>query len=419
MVSDSKDSTPWNSESKSPLSSLQGIPFGVKNNIAVLGLKMQAGSPAMPDEPATKNAEVVTNILGAGAFCAGTQNMHELALGTTSANAFFGVTKNPVDLLRMAGGSSGGSAASVADGSVPFSLGTDTGGSCRIPAAYCGVVGFRPSSGRYSSDGVFVISPTRDTVGILARNVSDVALVDAAIMREQNQRIQVKKNLRIGIPRIGFFDELSTEVESNFAQTLNLLEDSGIEFIEVEVSGSHDGAAHGLSVVAFETPRQVLKFFGFEASNEPLTSDHTDFLMNFMEGISSPDVRGAFEHFLMSPVDRQTYEAALDYRRNLQAAYAETFADADVAAITYPTVGIVAPPLNSETISLNGETKNLFAYSIRNTDPGSLAGQPALTIPIYRSDGALPIGLSLEGPVGSDRKLLSIGLHFENFLTSS
>lgn len=407
----------WQSPSQSPLLSLQGAPFGIKNNISVLGQRMQAGSPAMPDSPATQTATVVANLLLAGAVCVGSQNMHELALGTTSSNAHFGFTVNPVDNSRIAGGSSGGSAASVADNSVPFSLGTDTGGSCRIPAAYCGVVGFRPTTGRYPSDGVFMISPTRDTVGTLARTVLDVALVDSAITQQSNMLPELSKNSRIGIPRSGFFDDLSSEVESNFETTLLLLEEAGINFVEVEVVASHDSSQHGLSVVAYETPRQVLKHFGFDASPTSLNSTHLDFLMHFKDEIASPDVRAAFEHFLVSPVDFQTYATALDFRSSLQSSYADTFSTSGVDAITYPTVGIVAPPLNQAQIMVNGITKDHFAYSIRNTDPGSLAGQPALSIPVNRADGGLPIGLSLEGPIGSDRKLLSIGALFESILT--
>ena len=153
------------------------------------------------------------------------------------------------------------------------------------------------------------------------------------------------------------------------------------------------------------------------ASNEALNPDQLEFLLNFKDGIASPDVREAFEHFIVSPTDMQAYKAALDFRQGLQAAYADSFSNNQVDAITYPTVGIVAPPLGSESIQINGESRDHFAYSIRNTDPGSLAGQPALTIPLFRSDGDLPIGLSIEGPPESDQRLLSIGLRFEKLLT--
>lgn len=399
------------------LKTLSGAKFGVKNNIAVQGHSMQAGSPALPNTPASETAAVVTRLRNAGAECIGSLNMHELALGTTSANAFFGAVRNPRDLTRIAGGSSGGSAAVVADGSVPFTLGTDTGGSCRIPAAYCGVVGFRPTTGRYPSSGVFMISPTRDTVGVFARNVSDVALVDAAITFENDVPWVDVSTLCIGLPRQGFFTEASPEVATVVEFAIERLEEEGVTFVDVEIPGTREIALAGLEIVAFEAPRAVLTHFGFSPSTEPFSEAELRLLHLFVGDIASADVKSLFGHFVDSPISEATYLSALSERDDLQDSYDHVFEEHNVDALIYPAVGIVAPEVGADTIVLNGEERPLFPYSIGNTDPGSLAGQPSLSIPIPRLIGALPVGLGVEGKRGEDRRLLAIASFFEEILT--
>lgn len=399
------------------LASLEGVMFGVKNNIAVQGHSMQAGSPALPDTPMTESAEVVTRLAKAGAVCMGSLNMHELALGTTSNNAFFGAVRNPHDLGRVAGGSSGGSAAAVADGSVLFTLGTDTGGSCRIPAAYCGVVGFRPTSGRYPTAGVFMISPTRDTVGIFARNVSDVALVDAAITQENAAPCIEVSDLRIGLPRKGFFTEATPEVATVIEFAIERLEEEGATFIDVDVEGALDVALAGLEIVAFEAPREVLAYFGFTPTTASFTEAEQRLLHLFVTDIASADVKSIFGHFVDSPISEETYLAALAQRDSLQESYERVFAEHELDALMYPTVGITAPEVGADTVVINGAERPLFPYSIGNTDPGSLAGLPSLSVPVPRLSGALPVGLGVEGPRGQDRELLAISTVIEEILT--
>lgn len=404
--------------SPQPLQTLTGAEFGVKNNISVAGKAMQAGSPALPATPASTSAAVVTRLLESGATCSGSLNMHELALGTTSNNAYFGPVLNPRDTSRIAGGSSGGSAAAVANGSVAFALGTDTGGSCRIPAAYCGVVGLRPSTGRYPTGGVFMISPTRDTVGVFANFVSDVALVDSAITGEDILVLKDPSEITIGIPRTGFFTEASPEVATVVEYAIERLELAGISFVDVEVTGTHDIALAGLHIVAFEAPREVLRLFGFEPTTDLFTSEEIRLLRLFVEEIASEDVKSIFGHFVESPVDVMAYYRALDKREQLQSEYDKVFAQGNLDALIYPTVGIVAPEVGHDTIVVNGQERPHFPYSISNTDPGSLAGLPSISIPIPRLAGALPVGLGVESSRGNDRHLLAVSTVIEKILTS-
>lgn len=402
---------------ESPKSDLSGLSFAVKNNISVKGHSMQAGSPALPETPAEKSADSVQKLVMSGAVCVGSLNMHELALGTTSENAHFGYVLNPHDPLRTAGGSSGGSAAAVADEFVPFALGTDTGGSCRIPAAYCGVVGFRPTTGRYSSEGVFMISPTRDTVGVLAKNVHTISLVDSVITGE-HQKTQLKAaDLRIGLPRAGFFSLLSPEVEAAVDAAVNKLEESGIKFVELEIDGSHNIAEAGFRIVGYEAPREVLAMMGRNVTADMFEEEDMVLLRDFVADISSPDVVETFTHFVDSPIPKEDYQEALAQREQLQESYEYAFIENDISALIYPTVGITAPLIGENFVEITGLEYPHFPYSIRNTDPGSIAGQPSLSIPLPRDLGELPIGLGIEGRRHEDRLLLSVAEVIENVLT--
>lgn len=406
-------------ELESSTGELAGLVFAAKDNIAIAGLPRQAGSPALSTNPATEDAFVVAQLKNAGALCVGSLNMHELALGTTSANAHFGFVHNPCDPSRTAGGSSGGTAAAIAAGLIPFGLGTDTGGSCRIPAAFTGIVGMRPTTGRYSSEGVFTISPTRDTAGVLANNVRDVARVDAVITGDGPLSELEISELKIGLPRAGFYSALSPEVETVVEFALDKLAEAGVTFTEIEISQSHEIAEAGFLVVGYEAPREILKYLGKGGAGKVLSTDEIAALRHFALKIASPDVSGVISHMIDQPVTFEEYQAALDQRAALQESYESVLKDNDLDAIIYPTVGIVAPVLGEATLSVQGVEYPHFPYSIRNTDPGSLAGQPSLSIPIPRLTGALPVGLGIEGRRHHDRHVLAVGVAIEKVLTGN
>lgn len=410
---------------------LEGICFAVKDNIAVRGHAAQAGSPAITPRPSETDAVVVATLRAAGAMPVGSLNMHELALGTTSDNAHFGAVRNPRDLTRSAGGSSGGTAAAVAGGLIPFALGTDTGGSNLIPAAFCGIVGMRPTTGRYSTTGLISISPTRDTIGVMANTVTDVALVDSLITDESEWPTVTLAGLRLGVPRPGYFDDLDPEVAAVTELALGRLAAAGATLVEMEISGSHEIAEPGFNVVAFETPRAILRLLSdgsADADNttqsrpiapQELTDEDWAQLRIFADQVASPDVANILRHFISAPVTVAQYRAALDDRTTLQATYAAAFDTDHLAAVIYPTVPILAPLLGTSTVSLNGRELDLFPASIRNTDAGSFAGQPAVSLPISRVPGTLPIGLSVEGRRGEDRRLLAISREIEKALDGS
>ena len=183
-----------------------------------------------------QNARVVEALIDAGAIVPGKTNMHELAFGATSNNATFGPVRNPYDRARFPGGSSGGSAAAIAAGIAPGGLGTDTGGSARIPAALTGIVGLRPTSGRYSLEGVTPFSHTRDTVGPFARSVADVVLLDQVITGDMSPVQPANmKSIRFGVAKDPFYTNLDPEVARIMALTLDKLRAAGAELVDVDL----------------------------------------------------------------------------------------------------------------------------------------------------------------------------------------
>ena len=214
-------------------------------------------------------------------------------------------------------------------------------------------------------------------------------------------------------------EDASPEVATVVEFAIERLELAGITFVDVEVPGTHDIALAGLHIVAFEAPREVLRLFGFEPTTYPFTSDELRLLRLFVDDIASQDVKSIFGHFVESPVDEATYLRALDKREKLQSEYDKVFAQENLDALIYPTVGIVAPEVGHDTIVVNGQERPHFPYSISNTDPGSLAGLPSISIPISRLAGALPVGLGVECSRGNDRHLLAVSTVIEEILTSS
>jgi aspartyl-tRNA(Asn)/glutamyl-tRNA(Gln) amidotransferase subunit A len=228
---------------------LHGIPIGLKDLIDTAGVKTTCGSALFADRIPTEDAEVVRRLKSAGAVLIGKQNMQEFAYGGTSTSSHFGPVRNPWDINRVAGGSSGGSAAAVASGMCFGAIGTDTGGSIREPAAFCGIVGLKATYGRVSARGVFPLSPSLDHVGPLCRNVIDTALLLQAIAGYDKfdttsadfpvdayaDALEVKTKPRIGIVRRPFFDDLDPEVENAMCKALKQIKLLSSDIVEIDL----------------------------------------------------------------------------------------------------------------------------------------------------------------------------------------
>ena len=402
---------------------LAGLPIVVKDNINSANLPTTGGTPALRGVRPRNHAPSLQKLVDAGAIPLGKSNLHELAFGITSTNLapFAGPVKNPYDRTRMPGGSSGGTAAAIAAHIVPAGLGTDTGGSTRIPAALCGIVGLRPSVGdnvgqrRYTDIGhVVPISRTRDTVGPMARTVADVALLDAAIMFTAVATPAQARGLRIGVPA-SFWAGLDSQLAAVVRTARDKLAAAGVVFVDADLPGLAELNAKVSFPIALHEPVADIPAYLAATGVTGIT------LADIAAQVASPDVKGAFGAILADAMGKDYPAAMNEHRPKLQALYAQYFATHKLDAMLFPTTPAPAIPIDtaagSGKFSIDGGPPlDVFGTFIRNTDPGSNAGIPGLSMPAGLTAGGLPVGLEIDGPVGSDPRLLAIGLAFEQVL---
>jgi Asp-tRNA(Asn)/Glu-tRNA(Gln) amidotransferase A subunit family amidase len=339
--------------------------------------------------------------------------MQELAFGPTSNNAAFGPVRNPYDRSRIPGGSSGGTAALVAARLAPAGLGTDTGGSVRVPASLSGVVGFRPTTLRWPQDGIVPISHTRDTAAPIARCVADCALLDGIVTGGPTSLAPINlEGLRLGVPRGHFWDDLDAEVEAILADALARLAAAGVVLVEGDMAdvAALDAAA-GFPVALYEFVIDLDRYLAEHATG-------LDFAGVAAE-VKSPAVKKIVDALLgADAVPEAVYrEALIKHRPALQDAYRRYFAERGVAAMVFPTTPLPAAKIGEDdTVLLNGKAVPTLATYIRNLGPGSAAGIPGLSLPAGMTSAGLPIGIAIDGPQGADEQLLTICLAIESAL---
>ena len=391
---------------------LHGIPLVIKDNIDTLGLPTSGGTPALENDVPQHNAPSLQRLLDAGALVAGKGNLHELAVGGTSDNLYFGRVKNPYRLELNAGGSSGGPAAAVAARMAPAGLGTDTNGSVRGPCAHSGIAGFRPSFQRYPFGGVFPSAPTRDSVGPMATTVDDLALLDAILSGTENRLPQIDiSGLRLGLSSPYSEEVLDERTAAVMQDALALLRDLGAVIVEADIPGlsamTHRAAWPITSYeVAVEMPR-YLAHRGTEVTIDDI-----------VKNIASEVVKERFSpKFYDQTGQRAKYEEVMQtHRPALQAAIQAYYDEHLVVAMLFPTTPFPATRLNGEDpdMEINGKpVTNGFGHVIDHTIHQSAAGVPSLTVPAGLTSDGLPVGINFDGPFSTDRTLLAIALAFE------
>lgn len=385
---------------------LHGIPVAVKDNIALRGFPTTAGSKILKDWVPQKDATVVERLRQAGAVFVGKTNMHEFAWGGTSANPHYGTVRNPWNPERFAAGSSGGSGTAVAAGCCLMALGTDTGGSIRLPSSVSGVCGIRPTIGRVSNAGVVPLAWSMDTVGPMARSAEDCALalnviggpdgVDPGVAPVRMDDMTASLADGVGGMRIGivphFFSHLQPDVDRAVRQALTTLQGLGAELRDVEIAHIEGNISAQLTI----------------ESCEP-SAYHQEWLRTRPEDYGD-DVRALLE---LGELQLATnYLQAQRYRSLLRSEFLRAFNDVDV--FICPTLPFTATPVGATTVVIeDGLAEDMLSAIMQHTGVPSLVGLPSLSIPSGFSDG-LPIGMQIIGKPFCEATVFCAGHAFQS-----
>lgn len=385
------------------LGPLHGIPVSIKDVFTTKGIRTTAGSKVLADWVPDVDATVVTRLRQAGAVLVGKTNLHEFAFGVTTENLHYGDTLNPWNPERVPGGSSGGSAAAVAEGLGYASLGTDTGGSIRIPAALCGITGLKPTYGRVSRHGVVPLAWSLDHVGPLTRTVEDAAMVlqviaghdpkDSTSSRRSVPDYRARlgepiEKLTVGVPTDSLFlDPIEPDVASAIRAAIEVLRGLGVRLIDVSLPHAADIGAIQSTIILSEA-----------------AAFHAEWLRKQSADYSRPVATGLTQGAIIPAID---YVNAQRARRLVRTEVRTLFQRVD--ALILPTVPIVAPRRGQSTTIIGTDEVQTTRALTRNVSPFNLLGLPALSIPCGFDAQELPIGLQIVGRPFDEELVLRIG----------
>jgi aspartyl-tRNA(Asn)/glutamyl-tRNA(Gln) amidotransferase subunit A len=384
---------------------LHGIPIALKDLFETEGIRTTGGAKIHADHVPAQDCTVAKRLRDAGTILLGKLNTHEYAYGVTTNNPHFGPTRNPWNLAHIPGGSSGGSGAAIAAGLATATTGTDTGGSIRMPASVCGVVGLKPTYGRVSKAGVLPLSYLFDHAGPITRTVEDAALVlnaiagydpaDATTVRTPVDDYTRElggglRGLRIGVPRAYFFDRLEDEVRAAVEQALAELRRLGADVRDVEIRGIEEGFGAIFGLVLAEAQ---------EIHAHSLRTRPADFGADVRELLSPP-----------AP-DARSLMLGLRARDALSVSMRTAFESVDL--LVTPTTPIVAARIGQENIRYDGFDESVFGAMIRCTGPFNTTGLPALSLPCGFTRAGLPVGLQIVGRPFDEVTIVRAGHAYE------
>jgi aspartyl-tRNA(Asn)/glutamyl-tRNA(Gln) amidotransferase subunit A len=399
------------------LGPLHGIPISLKDLIYIKGIRSTSGSKILADFVPNYDSTVTRRLRKAGAIIVGSNNLHEFASGITGINPHYGPSKNPWDINRMSGGSSGGSAVAVSSGMSLASIGTDTSGSIRVPASLCGIFGLKPTYGRVSKYGVMPLAPSIDHVGPLARSAWDIAVLLQVIagydrMDPSSAKVPVpdylkeisstegrtgnnasSRNFKIGIPKQFFFDMIEQKVMEIFRAFVERLQGCGITTISnVDVEGTDK---------IFETWRPIRLAEASSIHNEWIVSRRQEY---------GEDVRRMLEMGL--EITAVKYINALyKWREKIKDAFLKAMSGFD--ALLVPTTIIPAPFLDQKEVNIEGKTIDVYSSLSKLTTVFDITGLPALNIPAGLIDSKLPMGVQLVGRPFDELRIIKIAYTYE------
>ena len=365
-----------------------GIPIALKDLFYTRGVKTTAGSLVYKDFIPDHDAVVVTRLREAGAISVGKTNLHEIAFGITSKNPHFGFVKNPLDPARLAGGSSGGSAAMVGGGFLPMALGTDTGGSIRVPASFCGIAGLKPTYGLVSREGVLPLAFGLDHVGPLGSTVEDCALALNAMVGGDDYNVAAPadfKGLRVGIPDDLIFAAVSEDVGPLVENATNRLRQMGADVKRVKTP----------DFAAMNATARVLQL----AETASIYVNHRD------KSQFGDDVWALLEQGRM--IMGHEYVNSQRLRQRFRSEFDKLWTTVDV--LVTPTTPMSAPLLEQNTVMIQGKEENVRMAATRFVRAINLIGEPALSIPYGKGANGLPLSLQLIAAPFAEKTLVKVG----------
>jgi aspartyl-tRNA(Asn)/glutamyl-tRNA(Gln) amidotransferase subunit A len=404
---------------------LEGVPIAIKDNICVRGLQASCGSRILGPYHPPYDATAITRLRSAGAVIIGKTNCDEFAMGSSNENSAFGPVRNPWNTSRVPGGSSGGSAAAVASGIVPVALGSETGGSVRQPAAFCGIAGLKPTYGRISRYGLVAFASSLDQIAVFGRNAKDIAAVlgviagrdtsdattaDVSVPDYVSELTGEIKGSRIGVPQELFGEGLDSEIKSSVEQAIEAYRYLGAQIVPIELPHAKYCIAVYYIIATAEASSNLARFdgvrYGFRAENTPVLRDM--YRRTRDEGFG-PEVKRRImlgTYVLSSGYYEAYYRKAQQVRSLIQQDFHRAFDRCD--AIATPTTPTAAFPIGDKV----DDPLAMYLNDIY-TCTANLAGIPGISIPCGLSSEGLPIGFQLMGPHWSEATLLRLAHAYE------